>query len=253
MTSETTYAPGEHVEFNAESIRGKRYLLASPSVAAINVEAARTLRVAMMTLSNAGALWAGDVSSGRGSVLAARNQAIDGALEALSAGVEVEGVFWIDDDLILPAEALKALAVTGHDFVCGVYCQRAGDMMPLVGRFEEHEGKKGFRWAVDLPENAIMRADGCGFGLVYTSLRMLKALGKGTFNHRDNLSEDLSFCVRAKEAGFPLYCLTGVRAGHLGEPVPVTYEMFRAAWAQNPASKDVETVTVDGAQEANAA
>lgn len=250
MTSEKTSGPGDSIEFDVAQIRGKRYLLASPSVAAINATASRTLRVAMMTLSNAGGLWAGDVSSGRGSVMAARNQAIDGAFETETAGLEVEGVFWIDDDLILPADALKSLAITGHDFVCGVYCQRAGDMMPLVGRFEEYEGKKGFRWAVDLPENAIMRADGCGFGLVYTSLRMLKALGKGAFNHRDDVSEDLSFCLRAKEAGFQLYCLTGVKAGHLGEPVPVTYGMFREAWAKNPASKDVETVTADGAASA---
>lgn len=237
----------DSLDVDPTAIAGKTYMLASPSVSAVNATAARTLRVAIMHVANQGGKWGGDVSSGRGSVLAARNQAIDGVLEALESGLDVEGLFWVDDDLLMPAYALTALAAPGLDFVCGVYCQRAGDMFPLVGKFEEFDGRRGFRWAVKLPENAIMKADGCGFGMVYTSTKLLKALGKGAFDHRDNLSEDLSFCLRAREAGFQLHCLTGIRCGHLGEPTPVTYDMFAEAWAKNPASKDVESVVASGA------
>ena len=52
--------------------------------------------------------------SGRGSVLAARNQAIDGVLEALESGLDVEGLFWVDDDLLMPAYALTAIAARSN-------------------------------------------------------------------------------------------------------------------------------------------
>lgn len=238
----------DDLEINLDAVAGKTYMIASPSVGAVAPKAVAALRVAMMNMSNHGAKWAGDASSGRGSVLAARNMVLDAAFEAAEEG-PLEGVLWVDDDILMPPEALTMLACTGYDFTCGVYCQRAGDNFPLVGQYLERDGVKGFRWAVNLPENAVMKADGCGFGMVYTSWRMLKVLGKGAFDHLE-LSEDLSFCLRAKRAGFQLYCLTAVKCGHIGEPEVVTYDMFRAKWLKNPGSMAVEIVQADGASAA---
>lgn len=238
----------DFVDVDLDSVSGKRYMIASPSVGAVAPQAVASLRVAMMNMSNHGARWVGDASSGRGSVLAARNLALDAAFEAMDEG-ELEGVLWVDDDIILPPETLTTLAATPYDFTCGVYCQRAGDHFPLVGQYLERDGVKGFRWAVNLPDKAVMAADGCGFGIVYTSARMLKALGKGAFDHVD-LSEDLSFCYRAKNAGFQLYCLTWLKCGHIGEPLVITYATFREKWSKNPASEHTEIVQADGASAA---
>lgn len=240
-----TGSASDTLDIDFTAVRGKKYLLASPSVAPVAFKAARHLRVAMMHLGNNGGLWAGDVSSDRGSVLAARNAALDGAFDA-DADMGIDGVLWVDDDLIMPVWALTVMAASGYDFVCGVYCQRNGEHMPLVGKFEvTPNGSRGFRWAVGLPDNAIMRADGCGFGMVYTSMTMLRTLGKGAFNHL-GMSEDLSFCVRAMEAGFQLYCLTSLKCGHIGEPQVVTYERFLEKWANNPNRDNTELVTAGG-------
>lgn len=239
----------DDLDVNLDAVAGKTYMIASPSVGLVAPSAVKALRVAMMNMSNHGARWVGDASSGRGSVLAARNMALDAAFEAMDEG-PLEGVLWIDDDILMPAEALTMLASVGYDFTCGVYCQRAENYFPLVGQFLERDGKKGFRWAVNLPSDAVMRADGCGFGMVYTSAKMLKALGKGAFDHRDGVSEDLSFCLRAKDAGFQLYCLTAVQCGHLGEPQLVTYQTFREKWLKNPGSQSTEVVVADGASAA---
>lgn len=239
----------DYVDVDLDSVAGKAYMIASPSVAAVAPKAVASLRVAMMNMSNHGARWVGDASSGRGSVMAARNLALDAAFEAMDEG-PIEGVLWVDDDLIMPPEALTSLAATPYDFTCGVYCQRAEDMFPLVGQYLEADGKKGFRWAVNLPDKAVLPVDGCGFGIVYTSARMLKALGKGAFDHRDGVSEDLSFCLRAKDAGYQLHCLTWIKCGHIGEPVVVTYDMFREKWLKNPASMHTEMVQADGASAA---
>lgn len=238
------------LNFEFEAVKGKTYLIASPSVGMVNPAAVRHLRVAIMHMSNHGAKWAGDASSGRGSVMAARNFALDTAFECVAQGLPLEGVLWVDDDLLMPPEALTMLAASGEDFVCGVYCQRAEDYFPLVGQFIESDGQRGFRWAVRLPEDAIMAADGCGFGMVYTSWRMLEKLGKGAFNHRDGVSEDLSFCLRAKDAGFQLYCMTAVKCAHIGEPTLITYDTFREKWATNPAREFTEVVKADGASAA---
>src|SRR5689334_5081885 len=95
-------------DIDFDSVAGKTYVLASPSVAPINQLAAMHLRVAMMHMSNRGAKWAGDASSSRGSVMAARNQAIDAAFEC-AAERETEGVLWVDDDLLMPPYAFTAM------------------------------------------------------------------------------------------------------------------------------------------------
>jgi len=232
-------------ELDYSAVEGKMYLLASPSIGYVAPVAASHLRAAIMYASNCGAKWGGDACITRGTIQIARNATLY-AVDALRKdGKDIEGVFWVDDDIIMPKEALVALAALGEDFACGVYCQREDQLFPLVGRFLEHqvteEGERGegFQWAVNLPENTIMPADGCGFGIVYTSTKMLDALGKDPFAHISPYSEDLSFCLRAKRAGFQLYCLTGILCGHLKEQEPVTYEHFREKWLSNPANKDM--------------
>jgi hypothetical protein len=70
-------------------------------------------------------------------------------------------------------------------------------------------------------------AAGCGFGFVYTSLRMLRWIGMskefdpktGWFpDRRDTggFGEDLTFCWLAKEAGFQLWVDSGCIVEHEG-------------------------------------
>lgn len=213
-------------EFNLDysDLQGKRVILACPTMGNIAPLAARHLRIAMMNASNHGLIWAGDASVHRGTIVGARNAVIEGALER-----DCDGVFWCDDDVTLPPEAISMLVATGEDFVCGVYCQRSGNMWPLIARLDP-KGEKKFQWCAEFPKDVLAPMDGCGFGCVYTSKKLLQAVGLGGFDNKDGCSEDLSFALRAKEAGFQLWVLTAVLCGHLPDPTPVTYETFRKSW-----------------------
>lgn len=223
-------------ELSLDSIAGKKIILACPTFTLINPLAARHLRIAMMNASNHGIIWAGDASVHRGTIWGARNAVVNSVLEKKEDGTyvrDVDGVFWCDDDVTLHPEAISALVAVNEDFVCGIYCQRAGYHWPLIARYDE--SSKKFQWCYKFPKDTLATMDGCGFGVVYTSAKMLRALGEEPFNHLDDCSEDLSFCLRAKRAGFQLYCYTSVLCGHMpADSEPITYETFLERLAELP-------------------
>jgi GT2 family glycosyltransferase len=193
--------------------------------------AAKHLRIAMMNASNHGIMWAGDASVHRGTIVGARNAVVDSVLEKNDDGTykrDVDGVFWCDDDITLDPEAISALVAINEDFVSGIYCQRAGNYWPLIARFDEESQK--FQWCIKFPADTLAPMDGCGFGVVYTSSKLLRTLGPEPFNNLENMSEDLSFCLRAKRAGFQLYTYTSILCGHLSDPTPITYDTFTEEW-----------------------
>ena len=191
-------------------------------------QADRSRRVAMMTASNHGVKWAGDISPDRMKWDVARNEVVKQTLDF--EGVEDEDrIFWCDNDVILPPDAILRLAENPNDFTCGVYFMRAKPHWPLIATFRHIDKKTGggFNWIIKWPENQIAPIDGCGFGCVMTSVRMLKKMPFPWFKF-EVFSEDLDFCINARKSGFQLYCDTGVICGHLPEPVPVDFEIFKA-------------------------
>jgi len=104
-----------------------------------------------------------------------------------------------------------------------------------VAQFDPKGGpdKTGsFRWLTHWPEDVVGPVEGCGFGCVLTSTRLLRAMGDGPWFTFEKYSEDFDFCLRAARAGFQLHVHTGVLCGHLADPVPVTVQDFQRVWEQ---------------------
>lgn len=208
----------------------KKILLACPTYGPVDPLAARSLRAAIMTASQHGITWLGDASPDRMKFDVARNAVAMIACEADSC----DGVFWCDSDVILPPHAIAQLASRDLDFVSGIYFQRMPPHFPLIATFDEH--KKSFQWFIRWPEQVVAPIDGCGFGCVFTSSKLLRAIGSDWFTYR-KYSEDFDFCLKAKEKGFSPHVDTSIICGHLPDPVPVTYETYRAAhpeWFEDP-------------------
>jgi hypothetical protein len=231
----------------------KRIVLAAPCYGPRDPEIERALRIAIMSASRH-AEWIGDVSTIRQGWVSARNMAVKSALEDAP---DCDGIVWVDDDVLLPATAITRLLSyeQAQDFVTGVVFQKMGDYNPLVAKWVGN----GFAWWRKFPENVLAPADGCGFGCVYTSTKMLRAIAQlpseikpfqayfkkdGWFdqfpaNHfgkqieQDQaMSEDFSFCMRAKMAGFQLYADTGLLASHMIGPKFSTKATFDKHWAE---------------------
>lgn len=198
-----------------------KLVFACPSYGPIDPMAVRSQRVAIMHAASNGITWVGDSSPDRMKFDASRNVSVKSALDG---SPEAEAIFWCDSDVILPPHTITSLVMQDKDFITGIYFQRLPPHYPLIARFNSQGGQDrtgSFNWFTGWPEDTIAPIDGCGFGCVLTSTRMLRSMGAGPWFTFEKYSEDFDFCLRAEKAGFQLYVHTGVLCGHLADPVPV--------------------------------
>jgi len=184
-----------------------------------------------MGAANKGLQWVGDASPDRMGWASARNT----VAQVIADEPDVaDGIMWIDSDIRVPADGIVRLLAHNLDFVTGVYHQRLPLHNPVF--YGWNDDKKMFQPADDYPVDTLAPTDGCGFGIVWTSTKLILAIaGLNEFDEggwfkdaRDagGLGEDLQFCHYARKAGFQLYVDTGVQAGHCGELHVVTREDF---------------------------
>jgi hypothetical protein len=197
-----------------------KLLWASPTYGPIDPIAARHQRAAIMHSAKNGVEWIGDLSPDRFKFDAARNVVVNGAIDPKT---EADAVFWVDSDVVLPTDGITRLAAEHKDFITGIYCQRYKPHYPLIANFDPT--KETFSWFMGWPENAIAPIDGCGFGCVLTSVKMLRAMASPHFAFT-KYSEDFDFCLKASAAGYQLFVHTGVLCGHLADPPTITAQTF---------------------------
>lgn len=149
----------------------------------------------------------------------------------LAEELHVDGLVWLDSDIKTKPDGLYRLldnAAQGHDFVTGMYRHKTANGEPIVGIIDpkQRNGIGSVMWLQEWDANTVYPVDACGFGCVYTSLRMLRLMGDPWFSFGD-WSEDFTFCIKAKQAGFQLYCDTAITCIHVGEPQEWTIEEFQ--------------------------
>lgn len=184
-----------------------RVVLASPTYGPVNPEVHSNQLRAVMHAARCGVTWMGTGSADRVGWEAARNQPVT---EILASG-DVDGVIWADSDMMVPSEAYARLVSYGYDFVSGLYFQRMAPFWPNV--FVYNDKIKAFDRVHDYTPNTVFPVGGFGFGLCYTSAKLLRALPKNPFKFGE-FSEDLTFCKRASDAGFQPYVDTGILCEH---------------------------------------
>lgn len=185
------------------------------------IKAERARRVAIMNAACHGHEWLGDCSRDREGWEATRNNSVQEIVNNHDYPDEAS-VFWCDADVRLPFDSISRLAQYGYDFITGIYFQRNKPHRPVVATFNGSSFHFIGRW----PENTIIPIDGCGFGCVLTSLRMLRKMDAPWFKF-EKFSEDFDFCLKAKRAGFDLFCDTGVICGHFKDAEEAGYEDYK--------------------------
>ena len=153
----------------------------------------------------------------------ARNIGCDTALEN-----GYSHIFFLDDDVIAPHDAILRLLSHKRDIVSGVYYRRSPPIgVPVMLRYIEGGTQyvTQFKWPDLIPVDLV------GAGCLLISRTVLEAMkAKGGhhpfFDWRsdrtdlpplERTSEDFTFCVRAKrEFGFEILVDTSVRCHHVG-------------------------------------
>jgi hypothetical protein len=216
-----------------------KVVLSIPTYGHVDPQCARSVRAAVMTAANHGTQWVGDYSTDRLSYGTGRNLVARTIIEEVD--VPVDGIVWIDSDMIVPVDAIWRLLATveknSFDFLTGIYHQRGGEHLPVV--YIHNPKTDRFNQASMYPEKSIVKLDACGFGFVYTSVSMLEKMkahpdfkddgGEWFPDYREGhgkYGEDIGFCRLAMKAGIQLYADSNILLGHCGEPVVVTRELY---------------------------
>lgn len=138
---------------------------------------------------------------------------------------DYDKVLWLDADMVFDDDIYFKLNRVDKDFVTALYRGRHGTHRPCI--FEKLEPPE--RWEdFDFPkEPSVREIKGCGFGCVLTSVDILDKVWNrfGTcFRPTPLLGEDLAFCKRVSDCGFPMYANLEAKVGHIGQYTINCYE-----------------------------
>ena len=200
-----------------------KLILSSPTYGPIEPLAERHLRTAMShAAQHANVRFVGDASPNRIPFAAARNLAVKAALASPD---DPDAILWVDSDIVVPVDGITRMVLEQKPFLSAIYVQREPPHFPLIA--QHNKAADTFNWFIEAPENVVACIDGCGFGCVLTSMEMFRTIEPPWFEFK-KFSEDFDFALKAKAAGFQLWVHTGVKCGHLRDPVPATWEDFVA-------------------------
>ena len=128
-------------------------------------------------------------------------------------------ILWLDSDMVFGPDLLEKLSAdldTGLDMVCAVYFTRKNPVKPCAYEaLEVIDGQPTSKSVSEIPDG-LFEIEGCGFGAVLMNTSIFGKLDELPFSPIYGWGEDLTFCLRAKEAGFRIWCDGRVKIGHAG-------------------------------------
>lgn len=150
----------------------------------------------------------------------ARSQACQRALETGH-----EYLFFLDDDVIPPPDAILRLMNQNKDIISGLYYRRQNPVYPVMMR--EVAGQ-GATWITDAKMGDVIEADLIGSGCMLIKRKVLEIMQPPWFVWKcdpfrfpdipqfERCSEDYDFCRKARALGFKLFVDTSVQCTHAG-------------------------------------
>lgn len=139
-------------------------------------------------------------------------------------------LLFIDSDMVFSSKEIDLLLETNKDIVGGLYYARRHPYHGLV-YMEPDKGEESFKRirAHEVP-NDLFKCYGIGTGFLLIKYNVLEKMFDSDFVKKygkpfnmwnmkdgDQFGEDLSFCLRAKKAGFDIWCQPKVNLGHIGD------------------------------------
>jgi len=146
-----------------------------------------------------------------------RNFIIQQAIEQ-----ECTHIFFIDDDVVPPQDAILKLLAHDKDIVTGLYLMRSFPHYPVLFDEAFDDGKCKFMYLTP-DQQGLVPIVNCGLGLCVIKTDVFRKLEKPWIRlgeiEKDGWCDDVVFFNRARNAGFKLYCDLTVQAGHMLNPV----------------------------------
>ncbi len=149
-------------------------------------------------------------------------------LAAKAVEIGADYVLWLDSDQTFNPDLLvrmwKTLTENKLDILTGLYFRRVPPYSPVL--FDKLDMKDGICEWTDWKDKPIplelFEVGGCGFGCVLMKTDVFfDVQGKygDMFGPINRVGEDLSFCWRARQCGYKVFCDPDIICGHVGYAV----------------------------------
>ena len=147
---------------------------------------------------------------------------------------DADYVLWLDSDMVFAPDTLirmlKVCKDNDIDFLTAVCFRRKPPYTPcLFDRLEKVDKGASYTALMSVPEG-LFKVGGCGFaGVLMSSDVLLSVQSKfgRMFDPMDGFGEDVSFCWRARQCGYDIWCDSAIEFGHVGNCI-VTRGYFEA-------------------------
>ena len=155
-------------------------------------------------------------------VYVARNNLAEAAIKC-----EADYVLWLDSDMVFTPDLLeKMLQVSKEnniDILTALCFRRKHPFTPTIyDKMDYRNGKCYFTQFLSIPDD-LFQVGGCGMAgcLMGTDVLMsVMSKYKGRlFDPLEGMGEDISFCWRARQCGYDIWCDPAITMGHVGQTV----------------------------------
>lgn len=152
-------------------------------------------------------------------VLSVHGLPVDVARQQLTAQAladkAVTHLLFIDDDMQFPPDALERLLAHDKPIVGGLCHARRPPWNPMLAK--RAGPLYGFEY--DHPSTGLVEVDATGAAFLLVKREVFETMFASWWKPRGTLTEDFSFCVGAKEAGYSIFVDVGLDIGHVAEVV----------------------------------
>lgn len=147
-------------------------------------------------------------------------------LATLSVTKEFDYVLWLDSDMVFKPDTLirmmDTLQKNDLDILTGLCFRRVPPYTPTLFDKLEMDGKNCIHTEFDEIPEELFEVGGCGFAAVLMKTDVfldVSAKFGAMFTPIGSNGEDASFCMRARECGYKIYCDPKIVIGHVGNIV----------------------------------
>lgn len=146
----------------------------------------------------------------------ARNTGCQKVLE-----LDFQWLFFLDDDTIPPPDAIYRLLAHKKPIVSGLYYRRSPPLYPVMLR----ETPAGKQWITEYKNPDLIEVDYVGSGCLLIHRDVLRKVPQPWFEWKvdrgdlppdQRMSEDFSFCQKARQNGYKIFVDTSIQCRHLG-------------------------------------
>lgn len=131
-------------------------------------------------------------------------------------------LFSVDSDIVLPKDTLVKMLEADKDIISGLYIQRIPDRHTLEVYMDTPNGGCGNIPYELIKDRGVVEIAACGMGCslikgdVFRKLDYPHFVYKSAIDHKDTVSEDVYFCMKARAAGFKVWADASIMCDHKG-------------------------------------